>query len=80
MMMVSRRIHSYLWWSVEDEVLTVDTVSLPADFLVWAGSAEADFLGSKYVFASWDVEELKGKRAEIEKGLDLTVGLTGLGA
>ena len=35
-------------------------VSLPADFLVWITSEDAKFLKDKLVFASWDVDELKG--------------------
>ncbi|OIW35539.1 NAD(P)-binding protein [Coniochaeta ligniaria NRRL 30616] len=58
-------------------VFPYDDVSLPADFLVWAGSAEAGFLGGRYVFANWDVDELKQRREEIEKSRDLTVGLVG---
>lgn len=40
-------------------------VSLPADFLVWAASPEADFLRGKIVYASWDVDELKERRSQI---------------
>ena len=40
-------------------------VSLPADFLVWAASSEAEFLRGKIVFAGWDVDELKARKAEI---------------
>lgn len=58
-------------------VFPYDDVSLPADFLVWVGSEEARFLGGKYVFAGWDVDELKGRKEEIAKGLELTVGLAG---
>ncbi|KAI1780026.1 putative NADP(+)-dependent dehydrogenase [Hypoxylon cercidicola] len=42
-----------------------DDISLPADFLVWVVSPEADFLRNKLVFAAWDVEELKARRGEI---------------
>ncbi|KAF2995034.1 hypothetical protein E8E13_000441 [Curvularia kusanoi] len=46
-----------------------DDMSLPADFLVWIASPEADFLNGKLVFSAWDVEELKGRRKEIVGGL-----------
>lgn len=59
-------------------VFPYDDVSLPADFLVWAGSQEAGFLAGRYVFANWDVDELKSRKVEIQGGQDLTVGLTGL--
>ncbi|KAL8703864.1 MAG: hypothetical protein Q9201_002953 [Fulgogasparrea decipioides] len=42
-----------------------DDISLPADFLVWIASPEAEFLKNKIVFSSWDVEELKGRKKEI---------------
>ncbi|GAB1215919.1 hypothetical protein ATERTT37_005117 [Aspergillus terreus] len=42
-----------------------DDMSLPADFLVWIASPEAEFLRNKIVFASWDVDELKGRKNEI---------------
>ena len=56
-------------------------VSLPADFLVWIASPEAEFLKNKIVFASWDVEELKGRKKEILGGPpgtgELWIGYTG---
>ncbi|KAB5580996.1 short chain dehydrogenase reductase [Coniochaeta sp. 2T2.1] len=55
-----------------------DDVSLPADFLVWVGSEEAEWLGGRYVFASWDMEELVARKEEIEEGRELTVGLKGV--
>ncbi|KAJ5198047.1 uncharacterized protein N7498_007164, partial [Penicillium cinerascens] len=45
-----------------------DDISLPADFLVWIVSPEADFLRNKIVFASWDVDELKARKKEIVGG------------
>lgn len=52
-------------------------VSLPADFLVWTASPEAEFLKNKIVFAAWDVDELKGRRKEIVGGTG--TGELGLG-
>ena len=56
-------------------------VSLPADFLVWIASPEAEFLKNKIVFSSWDVEELKGRKKEILGGPpgtgELWLGYTG---
>lgn len=43
-------------------------VSLPADFLVWTASPEAEFLRNKIVFAAWDVDELKARTKEIVGG------------
>ncbi|KAL4997543.1 hypothetical protein BDV10DRAFT_169486 [Aspergillus recurvatus] len=58
-----------------------DDISLPADFLVWTASAEAEFLKNKIVFASWDVDELKARTKEIVGGPpgtgDLWLGFQG---
>ncbi|KAJ5154998.1 uncharacterized protein N7500_010437 [Penicillium coprophilum] len=45
-----------------------DEISLPADFLVWIVSPEAEFLENKIVFSSWDVDELKARKNEIVGG------------
>lgn len=42
-------------------------VSLPADFLVWAASPEAEFLKGKLVWSNWDVEELRARAKELEE-------------
>jgi NAD(P)-dependent dehydrogenase (short-subunit alcohol dehydrogenase family) len=42
-----------------------DTATLPADFIVWAASKEAEFLKGRAVWASWDIDELKAKKDEI---------------
>ncbi|KAF5518725.1 hypothetical protein CGCA056_v009448 [Colletotrichum aenigma] len=55
-----------------------DDISLPADFLVWTASQEAAFLNGKFVFANWDVEELKASAGKIEGGADLSMMLRGL--
>ncbi|KAI1124944.1 hypothetical protein F5Y10DRAFT_284640 [Nemania abortiva] len=54
-----------------------DDINLPAHFLVWAASDEAKFLKNKFVFANWDVDELKARAQEIAGSLELTVGLNG---
>lgn len=54
-----------------------DDVSLPASFYVWLASGEGEFLRGKYLWANWDVEELKGLRERIEGGSWLSVGLQG---
>lgn len=56
-------------------------VDLPGNFYVWLVSPEATFLRSKFVWANWDVEELKALKEKILneglididiKGLDWT--------
>lgn len=57
-------------------------VALPADFSVWAASPEASWLHGRFVWAHWDIEELKAdrevvRRLEEEDGY-LKVGVEGL--
>ncbi|OKL62460.1 hypothetical protein UA08_02908 [Talaromyces atroroseus] len=58
-------------------VLPMDTVQLPAHFLLWMASPEAGFLNGRTVWANWDVDELKAMAAKIEAGRLMTVGLEG---
>jgi NAD(P)-dependent dehydrogenase (short-subunit alcohol dehydrogenase family) len=53
-----------------------DEVTLPAAFCVWLASPEALFLRGKFLWSNWDVDELKKRKSEIEKGL-LNFGLAG---
>jgi hypothetical protein len=52
-------------------------VELPASFIVWATSPEADFLKGKFIWANWDIDELKAKKAELLASSQLTFGLLG---
>ncbi|KAI1811785.1 hypothetical protein GGS20DRAFT_561358 [Poronia punctata] len=54
-----------------------DDIKLPARFLVWAASDEASFLKNKFVFANWDVDEMKARAEEIAASPELTIGLNG---
>jgi hypothetical protein len=45
--------------------------------MVWAASKEAKFLNGRFVWANWDVDELKAAAAEIEGGNRFTTGLLG---
>ncbi|KAI9788355.1 MAG: hypothetical protein M1816_006958 [Peltula sp. TS41687] len=40
-------------------------VELPGAFSVWLASGHADFLKGKYIWANWDVDELKQREKEI---------------
>ncbi|KAI1211051.1 NAD(P)-binding protein [Annulohypoxylon truncatum] len=64
-----------------DESLPWDEPDLPGDFAVWAATPEARFLHGRFVWASWDVDELK--TGELRKRIDedpwfLKVGVRGL--
>ncbi|KAH7165653.1 hypothetical protein EDB81DRAFT_917730 [Dactylonectria macrodidyma] len=52
--------------SVEKFGLVYDDVTLSGDFAVWAASKEASFLKGRLVWATWDVDELKAMKDEIE--------------
>ncbi|KAI9716475.1 MAG: hypothetical protein M1812_005370 [Candelaria pacifica] len=54
-----------------------DDVDLPAHFMVWLTSPEAAFLKGRFLFANWDVEEMKAKKKELENDptlLTVTLG------
>lgn len=43
----------------------VDTPALPADVMVWLSRERRAWLSGRYVSATWDMEELVGRREEI---------------
>lgn len=53
-------------------------MELPAHFQVWLASPEADFLKGKFVWANWDVDELKAHADEIKSTKLLRVLLNGV--
>ncbi|KAK8073685.1 NAD(P)-binding protein [Apiospora phragmitis] len=58
--------------------LPMDTVQLPAHFLVWMASPEAAFLRGRTTWANWDVDELQAQKEKIGNGLFMTAGFKGL--
>jgi len=66
------------------EAFNWDEFALSADFSVWAASPEASWLHGRFVWAHWDVDELKAdreilRRLKEENGY-LKVGVQGLNA
>ena len=59
------------------KMLTLTLVSLPSSFNVWLTGAEARFLKGKFLWANWDVEELKAQAEEIEASTRLSIALGG---
>ncbi|KAF2735182.1 NAD(P)-binding protein [Polyplosphaeria fusca] len=55
-----------------------DDVDLPAHFNVWIASPEAEFLKGKFVWANWDVGELKAHAKEIKESMLLRICLNGV--
>ncbi|PVH95132.1 NAD(P)-binding protein [Periconia macrospinosa] len=55
-----------------------DDVNLPGQFHVWIASPEAEFLKGKFVWANWDVDEIKTHRKELEDSMLLRVYLDGI--
>ncbi|RSL56834.1 hypothetical protein CEP53_006681 [Fusarium sp. AF-6] len=55
-----------------------DTVELPGHFVMWLASDEAAFLRNKFVWANWDVEELKARAEEIRASSLLRIALNGV--
>ncbi|KAM0424381.1 hypothetical protein ACHAPT_010301 [Fusarium lateritium] len=67
---------------LDDTAYPWDDENLPGHYAVWAASPEAEFIHGRFVWAAWDVEELKGI---IEDGMKknprfLTAGIEGLSA
>jgi len=61
--------------------LTMALEDLPGSFAVWAASPEATFLHGRFVWAAWDVEELKSGplREKLEKDANfLKVSVNGI--
>jgi hypothetical protein len=69
-MFLSFRLYS------SDHTLTC-AVELPGTFVVWAASDEAKFLNGKFVWAHWDVDDLKAMKKDIEGTDKFTLGLLG---
>ncbi|TVY37691.1 Short chain dehydrogenase [Lachnellula subtilissima] len=59
------------------EQLPMDTVDLPAHFLVWLSQPKTKFLNGKLVWSNWDVEELCAQSEKIENSTMLTIGYEG---
>jgi hypothetical protein len=45
--------------------------------MLWLASPEARFLKGKFLWANWDVEELKARRKELESTTALSIDLGG---
>ncbi|KAH7368583.1 hypothetical protein B0T11DRAFT_316717 [Plectosphaerella cucumerina] len=64
-----------------DSGFNFDDENLPGNFATWAASPEAAFLHGRFVWANWDVEELKngvvGERIQEDEHF-LKVGIEGL--
>ncbi|CAG9953384.1 unnamed protein product [Clonostachys rosea f. rosea IK726] len=55
-----------------------DEAELPGQFCVWLASKEAKFLKNRYVWANWDVDELKSRAQEIESSFLFKIKLDGM--
>lgn len=60
-----------------DMLGTYDDAGLPAGFMVWLASPEGRFLKGKYLWANWDVDELKARKEEIAGSSLLEMGVIG---
>lgn len=70
------RAHGY-----DENSFDWDDPMLPGNFVVWLASPEARFLNGRFLWASWDVEELKAREAEITENTDLlSIALLGGGS
>ncbi|KAK4160559.1 hypothetical protein QBC43DRAFT_245228 [Cladorrhinum sp. PSN259] len=70
--------HNFRATGATPEGLPMNTVQLPAHFLVWLASPEAAFLRGRSAWANWDVEELKAQKEKYTQGLFMAAGFKGL--
>lgn len=54
-----------------------DDISLPSNFAVWLASPAADFVGGRFFWSHWDVDELVQLKNEITANNELTLDLKG---
>lgn len=69
---------SALSGSLEYILIEMCVVGLPASYMVWACSAEAAFIKSKFVWVHWDVNELKRALETTEDKQFLTLSINGM--
>ncbi|KAF1841631.1 NAD(P)-binding protein [Cucurbitaria berberidis CBS 394.84] len=58
--------------------LPLDDIELPASYMVWASSPEAHSIKGKFVWANWDVDELKRVLEESENKQLLRLAVDGV--
>ncbi len=63
------------WYNSANNIVMI--ASLAGAFMVWLASPEADFVKGKFLWANWDVEELKARKEEIQGSSLLTMTLDG---
>jgi len=65
----------------ETSGIPFDDENLPGHFAVWAASHEAEFLHGRFVWANWDVDEIKSNEMGKQNGENshfLKIGIEGL--
>ena len=63
---------------VELLTLLFNLAELPGSYVVWLSTRDADFLKGRFVYANWDVEELKAKKEDILRDNLLTLTVEGM--
>jgi hypothetical protein len=58
--------------------LHVILAELPGSYVVWLSTPDADFLKGRFVYTSWDIDELKAQKEEILRDNLLTLTLRGM--
>jgi len=62
---------------VSKSSVPIDTVQLPAHFMVWLAGPDTSFLNGKLVWVNWDVDELKAQAQSISSTPLFTTGNIG---
>ena len=57
--------------------LSTENINLPSSYAVWLASPAAAWLGGRFVWCQWDVDELAKMKDDIEANDELTLRLSG---
>ncbi|KAE8448076.1 hypothetical protein EG329_009841 [Mollisiaceae sp. DMI_Dod_QoI] len=66
--------------NVKSKLPPMDDAGLVGGLMVWLAGPEASFMKGKFLWANFDVDEMKERAVEIEQSNDLRLGLLGLTA
>lgn len=75
---VDTGMSTYFRLYVEVLMRVFGLAELPGSYIVWLTTPEADFLKGRFVYANWDIDELKAKKEDIIRENLLTLTVKGM--